>query len=56
MAIAEHHPEQLHERNKGLLGMSHEQLHDFAATPERGLPSRKHSLRKAAKRVRDGTH
>lgn len=50
MAIAEHHPEQLHAANKGLLGMSHEQLHDFAATPERDLPPKKpHSLRKAAK-------
>jgi hypothetical protein len=49
MAIAEHHPEELYARNQGLLGMSHDQLHDFAATPERGLPERKHSLRKAAK-------
>ncbi len=32
MAIAEHHPEQLYERNKDVLEMSHEQLHDFAST------------------------
>lgn len=38
MAIAEHHPEQLYARNRGLLRMSKSQLHDFAATPERGLP------------------
>ncbi len=29
-AIAEHHPEQLYERNKGMAEMSHKQLHDFA--------------------------
>jgi hypothetical protein len=32
MAIAEHHPEELYDRNKGLKKMSHEQLHDFAST------------------------
>ncbi len=37
-AIAEHHPEKLFKRNKGLLGMTHQQQHDFAATPETGLP------------------
>jgi hypothetical protein len=37
-AIAEHHPEDLYERNKGLAKMTHKQLHDFAATPERHLP------------------
>ena len=40
MAIAEHHPEQLNPENRGLLGMSHEQLHEFAATKEKGLPQR----------------
>jgi hypothetical protein len=40
-AIAEHHPEKLFKRNRGLLGMSHEQLHDFADTPEKGLPEHK---------------
>jgi len=39
--IAEHHPEELYARNKGLLGMSAGQLHDFAATPESGLPQKK---------------
>jgi len=38
MAIAEHHPDQLNPANKGLLQMSHQQLHDFASTPEKGLP------------------
>lgn len=32
MAIAEHHPDQLYARNRGALAMSHQQLHDFAAT------------------------
>jgi len=37
MAIAEHAPEKLHKENKGVLSMSHKQLHDFAAT--KGLSS-----------------
>lgn len=41
MAIAEHAPEKLNKRNRGLLKMSHQQLHDFAATPEKKLPLRK---------------
>lgn len=32
MAIAEHHPSKLHRANRGVLKMSHAQLHDFAAT------------------------
>ena len=40
-AIAEHAPEKLRKANRGLLALSHQQLHDFAATPERGLPRRK---------------
>jgi len=38
MAIAEHEPSKLYARNQGLAQMSHEQLHDFAATPRKGLP------------------
>lgn len=38
MAIAEHAPGKLQPQNRGLLDMSHAQLHDFAATPTRGLP------------------
>jgi len=41
MAIAEHHPEKLYARNKGLKEMSKEQLHEFAATKEKGLPKKK---------------
>jgi hypothetical protein len=41
MAIAEHHPAKLKANNRGLLKMTHQQLHDFASTPERGLPRKK---------------
>ena len=41
MAIAEHEPGKLYQRNRGLLKMSHEQLHDFAATKRKGLPKKK---------------
>jgi len=40
-AIAEHHPSKLYKRNRGLKKMSKSQLHDFAATKEKGLPKRK---------------
>ena len=51
MAIAEHHPDQLYAKNRGLLKMSHSQLHDFAST--KGLSdSRKSNLKKALARKR----
>ena len=37
MAIAEHHPDKLYARNRGLLKMSHQQLHEFASTSRKGL-------------------
>ena len=40
MAIAEHNPSKLFKRNKGLLGMRKQQLHDFAATPRTELPKK----------------
>jgi hypothetical protein len=40
MAIAEHAPDKLYSRNAGLKKMSKSQLHDFAATPRKGLPKR----------------
>jgi len=45
-AIAEHNPEQLYARNKGMVSMSQEELHKLASTSEKGLPQ------KAKKRVR----
>ena len=47
MAIAEHDPSKLHKENRGLLKMSHKQLHDFAATPRKNLPG---SLTEAARK------
>lgn len=44
MSIAEHAPGKLFKRNRGLLKMSHEQLHDFASTPRKGLPKKKSNL------------
>lgn len=38
MGLAEHHPEQVYAKNKGVLKMSHQQLHDFASTKEKNLP------------------
>jgi len=40
-AIAEHAPGKLYSKNKGLAGLSHQTLHDFAATPRKGLPEKK---------------
>lgn len=39
-AIAEHEPSKLYARNRNMLGMSKEQLHDFAATKSKGLPAK----------------
>ena len=54
MAIAEHEPEKLYKRNKGLAEMSKGQLHEFASTPRKGLPAkakvRKHKS-KSLKRI-----
>jgi len=43
MRIAEHEPEKLYERNKGMADMSHKQLHEFASTPNKGLPTYAHA-------------
>lgn len=40
MRIAEHNPGKLYKKNKGLLKMSHTQLHEFAVTPNKGLPQK----------------
>ena len=37
IAIAEHNPAKLYERNKGLLKMSKEEMHKYASTKEEGL-------------------
>lgn len=38
MAIAEHNPSKLFARNRGVLKMSHSQLHDFASGSMKGKP------------------
>jgi len=41
MAIAEHKPGELYNRNRGMLSMSQSELHDYANTDEKGLPERR---------------
>ena len=38
MAIAKNHPSKLYARNRGMLAMSQDQLHDYASTARKGLP------------------
>lgn len=38
MQIAEHHPEKLYARNKGVAKMSQQDLHEFASGSEEGKP------------------
>lgn len=40
MAIAEHAPNKLYKRNKGLKKISKQQLHDYASTKTSELPKR----------------
>jgi len=42
MAIAEHEPDKLYGRNKGMLKMSKGQLHDFASGSMKGKPKKMH--------------
>lgn len=59
VAIAEHDPSELYARNRGVLKMSHQQLHDFAATKRKGLPRRarstRHTLGDLARYAKDRT-
>jgi len=50
MAIAEHEPNKLYKRNKGLLKMTKSQLHDYADTKEKGLPKRVGAIGRMKKR------
>lgn len=38
MAIAEHEPKNLYKRNKSMLNMTDEELHDFSTTKRKKLP------------------
>lgn len=53
MAIAEHHPEKLYARNKGLKKMSKSQLHDFSITKEKGLPLKKDKFASDKKEIKN---
>ncbi len=55
MAIAEHNPSKLYKKNRGLLKMSHSQLHDFASTNRSELPARK-MAKKIKKRDSDSDY
>ena len=46
IAIAEHHPEKVHAKNKGILGMKKSDMHDFASTSEKGLPEKVRKVKK----------
>lgn len=52
IGLAEHHPEKVQAKNRSILGMSHSDMHDFASTPEAGLPRKvgKGVLKRAAGR------
>jgi hypothetical protein len=52
MAIAEHSPSKLYGRNRGLLSMSKDKLHDYASTSEKGLPSYADNVKQASKKRR----
>jgi hypothetical protein len=47
--LAEHHPEKVSKKNRSILKMTGVQLHDFASTPETGLPYKKGKKRKSKK-------
>lgn len=40
-AIAEHEPEKLHKRNRGVLGMKKSEMHKFSSTKRKNLPYKK---------------
>ena len=52
MAIAEHEPEKLYKRNKGLKKMTKAKLSEFASTKEKKLPKKKAKKRKKPKKKR----
>ena len=38
IGLAEHHPEKVYAKNRGILKMKKSDMHDFASTKEAGLP------------------
>ncbi len=41
MAMAEHNPGAVSKKNRGVLKMTGQQLHDYASTSRKGLPAKK---------------
>lgn len=39
--LAEHHPEKVYKKNRSILQMTGTALHDYASTPDKGLPYKK---------------
>jgi len=54
MAIAEHNPEEVYKKNRGVLGMSMKQLGEYASTSERSLPAEAKKNRKKFKAYAKG--
>lgn len=52
MAIAEHAPEMLFDKNKDVLKMGKEEMHKFAATKEKGLPASKLTAQQKFEKMR----
>ncbi len=47
--IAEHAPEKLHARNRGMLSMSREEMHKLASASTKGLPKKVKHIGKHAR-------
>ena len=50
MAMAEHNPGAIYDKNKGILGMSKDELHKFSATKRKGLPKK---VKKSPNKLRE---
>jgi len=53
MGLAEHHPSEVYAKNRGVLQMTHSQLHDFASTKEKNLPHYVQTKQAKKERKRD---
>jgi hypothetical protein len=53
MGLAEHSPSEVYARNKAVLGMTKQQLSDFASTKEKNLPKKKKPLHGALDAIRN---
>lgn len=46
IGLAEHHPEKVSKKNRGILGMKKSDMHDFASTSETDLPAKVAKVKK----------